>query len=199
MKAKIVFIVMLLLSMLCSPSVSAQNLKQMKKDQKVLMKQVKKEARKQARTLKKDGWKVAVGGAPIKTQLQELFLRERGGSSVGMKQYIVGKSEAVSASYAEARELAIARAKNEIAGSVRTKVAELLESSMANVQTDGLDAKTVQKDESRTKQLIDQSLDDTEVVMELYRTINDNTQFQIGVAYENSLAKTILRQMLEQK
>lgn len=56
-----------------------------------------------------------------------------------------------------------------------------------------------QRDESKAKQLVDQCLEDTEVVMELYRNVNQNTQFQIGVSYENSMAKNILRQMIEQK
>ena len=199
MKAKIVFIVTMMLSMMCCTIVNAQNLKQLEKNKKVLIKQVKKEAKKQAKTLKKDGWKVAVGAAPIRTQLQELFLRERGGSSVGMKQYIVGKSEAMSSSYAEARKLAIARAKEELASSLRTEVSALMSSSTINVQGNALDVQTDQRDESKAKQLIDQSLEETEVVMELYREVNNNTQFQIGVSYENSMAKTILRQMIEQK
>jgi len=198
LKTKLFLIAIVLLGILGSTNISAQNLKQLEKDRKVLMKQVKKEAKKQARVLKKDGWKVAVGGAPMRTQLQELFLRERGGS-VGLKQYVVGKSEAMSGSYAEARKLAIARAKEELASSLKTKVAALMSSSTINVQGNALDVQTDQRDESKAKQLIDQSLEETEVVMELYREVNNNTQFQIGVSYENSMAKTILRQMIEQK
>ena len=198
MKTKLLLIVMVLFGMMCSTNVSAQNLKQMEKDKKVLMKQVKKDAKKQAKTLKKEGWKVAVGGAPMRTQLQELFLRERGGNNVGMKQYVVGKSEAMSASYAEARKLAIARAKEELASSLKTKVAALMSSSTVNVQGNALDVQTDQRDESKAKQLVDQCLEETEVVMELYRDVNQNTQFQIGISYENSMAKNILRQMTGQ-
>ena len=198
MKTKIVFIVTVLLCMMCSTTVNAQDLKQLEKNKKVLMKQVKKDAKKQAKTLKKDGWKVAVGGAPMKTQLEELFLMERG-SSVGLKQYVIGKSEAMSESYSEARKLAIARAKEEVASSVKTKVAALMSSSSLNIQSSGLDVETVQKDESQAKQLVDQCLEQTQVVLELYRNVNQNTQFQIGVAYENSLAKEILRRTLNKK
>ena len=75
-------------------------------------------------------------------------------------------------------------------------MAGIIESTMTNVQTSSVDVATVQKDVSTAKQLIDQSLDKADIVFEIYREVNNNTQFQIGVAFADSKAKEILKQSM---
>ena len=131
----------------------------------------------------------------MEAQLTDLFMKERGGKA-GLPQHIVGRSEAVSGSYAAARQIAISRARAEVAATINTKVAGIIESTMTNVQTSSVDVATVQKDVSTAKQLIDQSLDKADIVFEIYREVNNNTQFQIGVAFADSKAKEILKQSM---
>lgn len=195
MKTKFFYLVAIMVGMMYCTTVSAQDDKLMLKQQKAVLKQAMKDAKKQAKELKKDGWKVAVGGSPIESQLTDFYMKERGGK-IGLTKYIVGQSEAVSGSYAAARQIAIARARQEIASTINTKVAGILESTMTNVQTSAVDVATVQKDVSTAKQLVDQSLDKTEIIIEIYREVNNNTQFQIGVAYSDSMAKDILKQSM---
>ena len=159
------------------------------------MKQATKDAKKQAKALKKEGWKVAAGSAPMETQLAELLVKERGGQS-GLPQYIIGRQEALSGSQGAARTIAISRARNEIAGIINTKVAGILESTMVNVQTSSVDVATNMTDKSTTKQLIDQSLDNTKIILQIYREVNNNTQYQIGMAFEDSMAKEILKKVM---
>ena len=165
------------------------------KEQKAIMKQATKDAKKQAKALKKEGWKVAAGSAPMETQLAELLVKERGGQS-GLPQYIIGRQEALSGSQGAARTIAISRARNEIAGIINTKVAGILESTMVNVQTSSVDVATNMTDKSTTKQLIDQSLDNTKIILQIYREVNNNTQYQIGMAFEDSMAKEILKKVM---
>ena len=90
----------------------------------------------------------------------------------------------------------MSRARNEIAGIINTKVAGILESTMINVQTSSTDVATNMTDKSTTKQLIDQSLDKTQIVVQIYREVNNNTQYQIGMAFEDSQAKEILKKVM---
>ncbi len=195
MKTKFFYLVAIMVGMMYCTAANAQDDKQMLKEQKAIQKQATKDAKTQAKALKKDGWKVAVGSKPMEAQLTDLFMKERGGKA-GLPQHIVGRSEAVSGSYAAARQIAISRARAEVAATINTKVAGIIESTMTNVQTSSVDVATVQKDVSTAKQLIDQSLDKADIVFEIYREVNNNTQFQIGVAFADSKAKEILKQSM---
>lgn len=195
MKTKLFYFVAIMVGMMYCTAANAQDDKQMLKEQKAIQKQATKDAKTQAKALKKDGWKVAVGSKPMEAQLTDLFMKERGGKA-GLPQHIVGRSEAVSGSYAAARQIAISRARAEVAATINTKVAGIIESTMTNVQTSSVDVATVQKDVSTAKQLIDQSLDKADIVFEIYREVNNNTQFQIGVAFADSKAKEILKQSM---
>jgi len=195
MKTKLFYLVAIMIGMMYCSAANAQEDPQTIKEQKAIMKQATKDAKKQAKDLKKEGWKVAVGSAPMETQLAELLVMERGGQA-GLPQYIIGRSEALSGSQAGARTIAISRARNEIAGIINTKVAGILESTMINVQTSSTDVATNMTDKSTTKQLIDQSLDKTQIVVQMYREVNNNTQYQIGMAFADSQAKEILKKVM---
>ena len=102
MKTKFFYFVAIMVGMMYCTAANAQDDKQMLKEQKAIQKQATKDAKTQAKALKKDGWKVAVGSKPMEAQLTDLFMKERGGKA-GLPQHIVGRSEAVSGSYAAAR------------------------------------------------------------------------------------------------
>lgn len=194
MKTKLFYFVAIMVGMMYCSVANAQMDPQAVKEQNAILKQAAKEAKKQAKALKKEGWKIAVGSSPMETQLADLLVKERGGA--GLPKYIIGRSEALSGSQAAARTIAIARAREEISGIINTKVAGILESTMVNVQTSSTDVATNMTDKSTTKQLIDQSLDNTKIVLQLYREVNNNTQYQIGMAFEDSQAKEILKKVM---
>ena len=195
MKTRLFYLVAIMVGMMYCSAVNAQEDPLTLKEQQAILKQAAKDAKKQAKELKKEGWKVAVGSAPMETQLAELLVKERGGVA-GLPKYIVGRSEALSGSQGGARTIALSRARNEIAGIINTKVAGILESTMINVQTSSTDVATNMTDKSTTKQLIDQSLDKTQIVVQIYREVNNNTQYQIGMAFEDSQAKEILKKVM---
>ena len=195
MKTKLFYFVAIMFGVMYCTTVSAQDNKQLMKEQKAIMKQATKDAKKQVKELKKDGWKVAVGAKPMESQLTDLFVMERGGKA-GLPQYIVGRSEALSGSYAAARQIAVSRDRAEVASTINTKVAGILESTLTNVQTSSVDVATVQKDVSTAKQLVDQTLDKADIIFEIYREVNNNTQFQVGVAFHDSKALEILKQSM---
>lgn len=196
MKTKLFYLVAIMAGMMYCTAANAQAEvdPQAVKEQKAVLKQAAKDAKKQAKELKKDGWKVAAGSSPMETQLADLLIKERGGA--GLPKYIIGRSEALSGSQGGARRIAIARARDEISGIINTKVAGIMESTMVNVQTSSTDVATNMTDKSTTKQLIDQSLDNTKVVLQIYREVNNNTQYQIGMVFEDSQAKEILKKLM---
>ena len=65
-----------------------------------------------------------------------------------------------------------------------------------NVKTSSVYVATNITDKSNTKQLIDQSLDNTKITLRIYREVNNNTQYQIGMAFEDSMAKEILKKVM---
>ena len=78
MKTKLFYFVAIMIGMMYCTTVSAQDNKQLLKEQKAIMKQAAKDAKKQVKELKKDGWKVAVGAKPMESQLTDLFVMEHG-------------------------------------------------------------------------------------------------------------------------
>ena len=179
MKTKVFYFVAIMVGMMYCSVANAQMDPQAVKEQNAILKQAAKDAKKQAKALK-----VTVGSSPMETQLADLLVKERGGA--GLPKYIIGRSEALSGSQAAARTIAIARAREEISGIINTKVAGILESTMVNVQTSSTDVATNMTDKSTTKQ----------IVLQLYREVNNNTQYQIGMVFEDSQAKEILKKVM---
>ena len=106
--------------------------------QKELTKQLKskaiKSARKEAKKLKRDGYYVAPGELPLDKQLENAWLKALEEDESGYPQYIVATGNAVAESQTAGKLQANEIAKFELAGTIATNVAALIESNIANAQ-----------------------------------------------------------------
>lgn len=155
-----------------------------------------KEAKAQAKVLTKEGWKPAVGAVSIEKQLNDLLLKqyEMDGN---FPKYIIGKSSAVSGSYATARKSAETRARAEIASNIAAEVASLAEDANNNSEMSAKDVETLTKYVETTKQLVQQSLGRTQILLEIYREKEDKTEMQIAICSDGSRSKDAVRKAFE--
>lgn len=155
-----------------------------------------KEAKKQAKELKKDGWKAAPGSVSLEKQISNLLLRqyELDGN---FPKYIIGKSSASASSYGVARKQAITRARVEVATNMEAEIAALTENTDSNVELNANEVQTVAKMLDTSKQLVQQKIGRTEVVFEAYRNVDGNTEVQVGITYDGSIAKSVILELFE--
>ena len=193
MKTKLINIVVIIAGMLFVTSASAQTLKEIQKQQAAIMKEVKKQAKEQAKVYKKAGYIASVGAVPMEKQIETYLLRKRS-KELGQKEYVCGQSEATSVSQADARELATTRAKVEIAQSINQKVSNQRKELAKTSQTgNGISGDI--KDQREINSVSDKDLDRSEIIIDLYRPVENGTQYLSGVAYEWSRAREILNSM----
>lgn len=155
-----------------------------------------KEAKKQAKALKKDGWKAAPGSVSLEKQISNLLLRqyELDGN---FPKYIIGKSSASASSYGVARKQAITRARVEVATNMEAEIAALTENTDSNVELNANEVQTVAKMLDTSKQLVQQKIGRTDVVFEAYRNVDGNTEVQVGITYDGSIAKSVILELFE--
>lgn len=169
-------------------------LKQTEKQQKAAMK----DAKKQVKALEKDGWKPVPGSATLEKQYYEMNLKrnEMDGSS---KKYIIGLSSAKAGSYGVARRQAMTRAKLEIASNIKAAIAALTKNTEANVEQSNGEVVTSGKTNDVSMQLVQQSIGVTDVIFEIYREKDNQTEVQIGLAYDGNTAKANVLEQLSKE
>lgn len=156
-----------------------------------------KDAKKQAKTLKKAGWKPAIGTAPLEKQLSDYLMRHYEKSS-GYPTYITAQSNSVSGAYSTARKAAELRARTAIASSMRAEVCELAEDAHKNNEIDANDVETITGFMSTSKQLVQQTMGRTDVVLDIYRELEDGrTEAWVGVSYDGSRARADILKAFE--
>lgn len=156
-----------------------------------------KDAKKQAKTLKKAGWKPAIGTAPIEKQLTDYLMRhyEQAG---GYPAYITAQSNSVSGAYSTARKAAEMRARTAIAATMRAEVCELAEDAHKNNEINAQDVETITEFMSTSKQLVQQTMGRTDVVIDIYRELNDGrTEAWVGVSYDGKRARADIMQAFQ--
>lgn len=157
-----------------------------------------KDAKKQAKAMKKAGWQEAPGSLPLEKQLSNLLLRqyELNGR---FPAYIIGKSSAKASTYGVARKQAITRARVEIATNMGAEIAALTESTDANTELSDGEVETIAKMVDTNKQLVQQSIGKTDIVMEAYREVDGKTEVQVGLSYDGKMAKDTLLKLFEKE
>ena len=163
-----------------------------------LAKKLSKEAKKQAKVLSKEGWQTAPGAPEMEEQLLELLTRQYDRQG-GMPAYIIGRSTAKSSSMGLARKQAETRARADIAAQIEAEFSELIETTDTNIELSNGEVETMGKIVATSRQLINQKLGRTEVVMELYRTVDGHTIYQMAVSYDGNMAKSDLRAAFEKE
>ncbi|MEI7897712.1 MAG: hypothetical protein WCJ26_11805 [bacterium] len=162
-----------------------------------------KTARKEAKKLIKDGFNVPPGALPLDKQLENAWLKQYAVDAEGLPQYIVETGNSVAETQTAAKIQATETAKLNLAGSITTQIAALIENNIANQQLNNEEAASVTKTIAASKNMIAQELGRTLMLVEIYKKIGKNVECDIRLAYDyknaKEIAKKVMRQELEKQ
>ncbi len=161
------------------------------------------EVKRQAKDYKKQGYYQAVGVMSIERQLTNAWMREVETDDKGYPLYIIATGSSVGETQIAAKLQATEAAKLELAGTIATNVAALIENNIANSQLNTEDAASVTKTVAASKNIIAQELGMVIPLVELYKDINKNREANVRIAYNSEmameLAKRVIRKSLEEE
>jgi len=174
------------------------------KTEKELTKSIKKkavkEARKEAKRYRKQGYAVAPGALPMDKQIESAWMRQYEVDEDGYPLYIVASGNSVANTTSAAKLQATELAKLELAGSISTQVAALIENSIANQQLNSEEAASVTKTVAASKSIIAQDLGRTLPLFEIYRTLdNKNVEVDVRIAYNSQKAMEVAQRTISKK
>jgi hypothetical protein len=162
-----------------------------------------KEVRRQAKDYEKQGYYQAVGGMSIERQLTNAWMREVETDDNGYPLYIISTGSSVGETQIAAKLQATEAAKLELAGTIATNVAALIENNIANSQLNTEEAASVTKTVAASKNIIAQELGMVIPLVELYKNIDKNREANVRIAYNSEmameLAKRVIRKSLEEE
>lgn len=161
------------------------------------------EVKRQAKDYEKDGYYVAIGAPSLERQLTTAWMREVESDDNGYPLYIVATGRSVGETQIAAKLQATEAAKLELAGTIATNVAALIENNIANTQLNTQEAASVTKTVAGAKNIIAQEIGRTITVVELYKDLNKNIEANVRIAYNSEMAmdmaKKVIRQRLEEE
>lgn len=196
----IAFTILFALS-LAMPAVSQTTEKEASKQ---LNKKVMKKARKEAKKYRKSGFYVSPGSLPMDIQLENAWKKQMLIDEDGFPKFIVATGNSVAESQTAAKIQATETAKLELAGTITTNVAALIENNIANQQLNLEDAASVTKTVAASKNIIAQELGRVLPLFEVYKKIGkSNIEADIRLAYDSDVAyevaKKVIRKSLEEQ
>ena len=160
-------------------------------------------ARKEAKQLEKEGYYVAPGALPMDKQLEKAYIKQYQDDEDGYPKYIVATGNSIGETQTAAKIQANATAKLELAGAIQTRIAALIENSIANQQLNNEDAASVTKTVAASKSIIAQELGRVITIVEIYKKIGKNVEASIRIAYDSKTAhekaKQVIRKSLEEE
>lgn len=201
MKKVILALVVLFAVSILMPAAAQQTEKEAGK---ALNKKAMKLARKEAKKFKKKGFYVAPGALPMEIQLETAWKKQMLVNEDGFPKFIVATGNSVAESQTAAKIQATETAKLELAGTITTNVAALIENNIANQQINLEDAASVTKTVAASKNIIAQELGRVLPLFEVYKKVGkDNIEADIRLAYDSEaayeIAKKVIRQSLEEQ
>jgi len=180
-----------------SVAVAQQSEKDLKKD---ISEKATKEARREAKEFEKKGYSVAPGALPMEKQIERAWMRQYETDETGYPLYIVASGNSVANSQSAAKLQATEIAKLELAGSISTQVAALIETSIANEQLDRKDAESVTKTVAAAKNIIAQEIGRVIPLFEVYKEVGrNNIEANVRVAYNSQLAMESAKKVIKKK
>jgi hypothetical protein len=198
------FFLTLLVLFFSESNANAQK-KPIKAAEKELKSRTLKKARKEAKQLKRDGYGVAPGALPIDKQVEMSWIRSiEMEEESGYPKYITANGNAVGESITAAKLQANEIAKFELAGTIATNVAALIEGNIANAQLNTNEAASVTEIAGAIKNLVVQEIGRVIPLLEIYRPVGkNNVEVNIRIAYNSELAieaaKKVFRKELKDK
>ena len=187
-------------------NVSAQTVKDIRKERQEIRKASKKDmnekatktARKDAKKLKKEGWITVPGALPLEKQLDKSSMMQMEYDEDMYPKYLMGEAMSIGENYDAAKMQALELAKQNLAGQIQTEVTALIENSVANKQLANEDASSLTQSIMGAKNLISQSIGRTIIVMECYRVkTNKNKEVLVRIAYNGAMAKAAAKRAIQ--
>ena len=173
-----------------------QSEKELKKD---ITEKATKEARREAKEFEKKGYSVAPGALPMEKQIERAWMRQYETDDTGYPLYIVASGNSVANSQSAAKLQATEIAKLELAGSISTQVAALIETSIANEQLSAKDAASVTKTVAAAKNIIAQEIGRVIPLFEIYKNVGKNIEANVRVAYNSQMAMESAKKVIKKK
>ena len=202
-KVALISMVGLMMIALLNPTVAQQTKKEKKDLKKELKAKADKQARKEAKKYKKDGYYVAPGALPMEKQLENAWLKQLETDEHDYPKYIVATGNSVGETQTAAKLQATETAKLELAGTITTDVAALIETNIANQQLNNEEAASVTKTVAAAKNIIAQELGRIIPMVEMYKKIGKNVEANVRLAYDSKTAKEaakkVIRKQLEEE
>ncbi len=192
-KIFLTLIVSLILSGTISPVVAQVNTKTARKALKL---NPPREVKRQAKDYSKEGYYVAIGAPALERQLTTAWMREVETDESGYPMYIVATGRSVGETQIAAKLQATEAAKLELAGTLATNVAALIESNIANAQLDMEEAASVTKVVAAAKNIIAQEIGRIITIVELYKDMNKNIEANVRIAYNSEMAKEMAKKVV---
>ena len=187
-------------------NVSAQTVKDIRKERQEIRKASKKDmnekatktARKDAKKLKMEGWITVPGALPLEKQLDKSYMMQMEYDEDMYPKYLMGEAMSIGENYDAAKMQALELAKQNLAGQIQTEVTALIENSVANKQLANEDASSLTQSIMGAKNLISQSIGRTIIVMECYRVkTNKNKEVLVRIAYNGAMAKAAAKRAIQ--
>ena len=155
---------------------TGKDYKDLKKQEKVLDKELRKkalkEARREAKQLEKEGFRTPVGKLPLAKQLENAWEKQA---------ELDNQSSAVLQ--------ATNAAKIDLAGQIQTRVAQLIETKVANDDMGQEEAASLSSVVASSKSIISATLGRTIPLVEVYRTLeNKNVEVMVTIGYSSQAA-----------
>lgn len=155
-----------------------------------------KEVKRQAKDYKKQGYYVAVGATSIERQLTNAWMREVETDEKGYPKYIIATGSSVGETQIASKLQATEAAKLELAGTIATNVAALIENNIANSQLNTEEAASVTKTVAASKNIIAQELGMVIPLVELYKDIDKNRESNVRIAYNSEMAMEMAKRVV---
>jgi hypothetical protein len=117
----------------------------------------------------------------------------------GFPLYIVATGNSVANTQTASKLQATETAKLELAGTISTNVAAIIENSIANQQLSTEDAASITKTVAASKNIIAQELGRVITLFEIYKKIGTNVETNIKMAYNSEMAMEIGKKVIKKK
>jgi hypothetical protein len=163
-----------------------------------------KQAKKEAKSLSKAGWKTMPGEIPMEKMIENAWMKKVAEDENGNPKYLTADGNGVAESKTVAEAQSIEFAKLQLAGTIETKVASIVNGNIANEQLSTEDAASVTQIVQSSKNIIVQELGYIDPAFKLYRDLKDQKiEVQVRIFYEASqslaIAKKAIKRDLKEK
>ncbi len=148
-----------------------------------------KEAKKAIKEAEEKGYREAPGALPLSTQMNESYQMQMEVDEQGYPKYIIGEASSIAGTKIAAKNQAMEAAKLELAGKIESEIIAMVEQSIANEQLTQEEAASITETVTAAKNIITQRLGRINVIVEAYRSLGENVESLVRIAYDKDTAQ----------